>query len=122
MLRIENGCDFYLEVKAKYARSCYGMSLEELVCTWDPVRSTLLPSEEASAHVPRDDAIQQAAIQAAQAAAGVAGPGVEKEMSIPKEVWRLVDAIWTGGGVAENDIFVVGADPGSLWCRFVESF
>ena len=25
VLRIENGCDFYLEVKAGYARSCYGI-------------------------------------------------------------------------------------------------
>lgn len=119
VLRIENGCDFYLEVKANYARSCYGMSLEELVCTWDPVRTTLLPYEESTTHIPREESIQHANQLAAHAAAGVAAP--DKEMSIPKEVWRLVDALWTGGGVAENDIFVVGADPGKIIIFFLDN-
>lgn len=116
VLRIENGCDFYLEVKANYARSCYGMSLEELVCTWDPVRNTNLPSAEPgpeNLHIPREEAVNQANQQAAAAATGGLEVGAGKEMSIPKEVWRLVDALWTGGGVTENDLFVVGADPGA---------
>jgi phosphatidylinositol-bisphosphatase len=119
VLRIENGSDFYLEVKAQYARSCYGMSLEELVCTWDPVRSTLLPSEDRESgreqiHVPRDESVSQAAEEAAAAGTGAPAPGPGKEMSIPKEVWRIVDALWTNGGVTENDIFVVGADPSEV--------
>lgn len=65
-------------------------------------------------HVPRDDAVNAASQHSLSAASGVVPPGVGREMSIPKEIWRLVDGIWTGGGISENDLFIVGADPGKI--------
>ena len=43
VLRVENGRDFYLSASATYARSCFGMSLEQLVCTHAPVRGNPNP-------------------------------------------------------------------------------
>jgi hypothetical protein len=45
VLRVEKSVDFYVAVSAKYSRSCYGMSLQELVHTLQPVATTLLPVE-----------------------------------------------------------------------------
>lgn len=64
------------------------------------------------AHIPQEEAVNQASQEASKAAMGTARAGGDKEMSIPKEVWRIVDALWTSGGATENDIFVVSADPG----------
>ncbi len=41
VLRNENGNEHYICVTASYLRSCYGMSLEELTKTHEPVRATL---------------------------------------------------------------------------------
>ena len=38
VLRVENGRDFYLSASATYARSCFGMSIDQLVCSYSPVR------------------------------------------------------------------------------------
>lgn len=46
VLRVEKSVDFYVAVSAKYERSCYGMSLQELVHTLEPVASTVLPVEK----------------------------------------------------------------------------
>jgi len=47
ILRLENGRDFYLSVQGDYARSCFGMSLEELTTCYDPgeyhVMSSIVP-------------------------------------------------------------------------------
>ena len=39
ILRLENGRDYYITVKATYARSCFGMNLDELVLYKDPIRT-----------------------------------------------------------------------------------
>jgi hypothetical protein len=48
VLRVEKSVDFYVAVSAKYERSCYGMSLQELVHTLQPVASTQLPVQKFS--------------------------------------------------------------------------
>ena len=32
-------------------------------------------------------------------------------LSIPKELWRLVDVLWSGDALREKDLFVMDADP-----------
>jgi phosphatidylinositol-bisphosphatase len=46
ILRLENGQDFFLSIQGHYARSCFGMSLEELNNAHDPVRALPLPTKE----------------------------------------------------------------------------
>ncbi len=87
VLRVENCNDYFASVSASYMRSCYGMSLEELVHTLEPVYSTKLPALEFP------DAIQNF---------NQSTP----KLAIPKELWRLVDALWTGDGIREKDVSV----------------
>jgi len=88
VLRLEKAKDIYLHVTAEYERSCYGVSLEELVSTLQPIRSTLIPSNYQT-----------------HAEVGDAAPSSEAKQSIPKELWRLVDALWSGGALKEKDLF-----------------
>lgn len=42
---------------------------------------------------------------------GSGSSGVAPLMSLPKELWRLVDALWMGDALREKDLFAVDADP-----------
>jgi phosphatidylinositol-bisphosphatase len=100
---VENGKDFFVDLNADFQRSCYGMSLEELVRTPGPVRQTRLPGIE----TPADDVTH--------------GHHASGRMNIPKELWRLVDALWSasanGGDVQtllDHDVFGGYAVPDEL--------
>lgn len=84
ILRLENGRDYYITVKANYARSCFGMSVDELVMYSDPVRTIPL------------DPIKRAEKIGSKAASA---------LCVPKELWRTIDAIYEKG-LHELDIFV----------------
>ena len=87
ILRLENGRDYYITVRADYARSCYGMTIDELVMYADPIRSIPL------------DPIKRAEkydINPTQA------------LCIPKELWRLVDAVYEKGLQQPNLFFTPG--------------
>ena len=84
ILRLENGRDYYLTVKAIFARSCFGMDVHELVLYSDPIRTIPLdPIERAK----KMDASQKTAL------------------CVPKELWRIIDAIYEKG-LEEPHIFV----------------
>ena len=99
VLRIENSKDFYIPVTTDYQRSCYGMSLEELVYTHEPVRNTRLPGS-----------LQQWEDVSTN---GIPQP-TSTRLSIPKELWRLVDALWSSGAVREKDLFSTHVDPADV--------
>lgn len=101
VLRIENGKDFFIVIKASFARSCFGMSLAQLVCATAPVRTIPLPSSTSAS-------------SSSTTAAGT-GAGAGGHMSIPKELWRLVDALWQGG-MREKDLFSSTADQSEVRC------
>ena len=42
ILRLENGRDYYISVTGKYARSCFGMPVDELVLYTAPIREVPL--------------------------------------------------------------------------------
>lgn len=88
ILRLENGRDYYITVKAAYARSCFGMSVDELVLYSDPIRNVPL------------DPIKRAEKY---------DPSPANALCVPKELWRLIDAIYEKG-LQEPDLFV---DPGN---------
>lgn len=81
--------DHYVSVMASYERSCFGMALEELVATAQPVATTALPT----LHLVDATETSQRVVSAAN------------KMSIPKELWRLLDALWSGGALREKDLF-----------------
>jgi len=90
ILRLENGRDFYVTVRADYARSCFGMGLEELVTYAEPIRTVPLDSVKRVEHHTPDR------VAASRSAA----------LCIPKELWRIVDAIYSKG-IGERDIFLL---------------
>lgn len=83
ILRLENGRDYYITVKAKYARSCFGMSVDELVMYADPIRNVPL------------DPVKRVELY-----------GVDQSVAlcVPKELWRIVDAIY-GKGLNQKELF-----------------
>ena len=99
VLRIENGFDFNIGISGSYDRSCIGMSLDELVRTLGPVRGTKIPVtfEKAVQFYSEDFRSECEAARAAGAEAPM--------MQIPKEIWRLVDALFSGGALRQKDLF-----------------
>ena len=84
ILRLENGRDYYITVKANYARSCFGMSVDELVKYAEPIRDVPLdPILRAEKHDPSNPSAA---------------------LCVPKELWRIVDAIYEKG-LHERDLF-----------------
>eukprot|EP01041_Mallomonas_annulata_P011585 gene11585-24229_t len=93
VLRIENGVEHYITLNGTYARSCYGMSLMELMCTLQPVRNT--PSPEA--RKTSSDKLSRSIST------------TQPDLSIPKEIWRLVDALYRDG-MQTADLFIAEGD------------
>jgi phosphatidylinositol-bisphosphatase len=89
ILRLENGRDYYITVKATYARSCFGMSVDELILYKDPVRT-----------VPLDPVLRADKYEA----------NPSTTLCVPKELWRLIDAIYEKG-LREPDLFVAPGIP-----------
>lgn len=75
ILRLEGGRDYYITVKASYARSCFGMSLEELVLYTKPIRSVPLDPIKKIENLDQENRAGTTAL------------------CVPKELWRIVDAI-----------------------------
>lgn len=108
ILRLEKGRDYYITVRASYARSCFGMSMDELVLHSEPVR--IIPID------PIERAKQIA----------VSPPTA---LCVPKELWRVIDAIYEKGidvphlfvevGVAEETVLIrESLDTGSPFGQF----
>lgn len=85
ILRLEGGRDYYITVRATYARSCFGMSVDELVLYSEPIRTVPL------------DPIQRAAT--------IGDMSATSALCVPKELWRLVDAVHQKG-LATPGIFI----------------
>lgn len=87
ILRLENGRDYYLSVRASFARSCFGMSLEELVLHSQPIRSIPIDPIERSKQCESASSSPYASL------------------CVPKELWRVVDAIFEKG-ISQPHLFV----------------
>jgi inositol polyphosphate 5-phosphatase INPP5B/F len=96
VLRIERSFDQFADIKADYERSCYGMSLEELVQITQPVSEVPFPTVHPDFFLPSGQE---------------RGPGKipsgndPTPLSVPKELWRLIDALWSSNALKEKDLF-----------------
>jgi inositol polyphosphate 5-phosphatase INPP5B/F len=79
ILRLENGRDYYITIHAEYARSCFGMALDELILYTDAIRT-----------IPVDPIERAKKVESMQNAGGTA-------LCVPKELWRMLDAIYEKG-------------------------
>jgi len=96
ILRLENGRDYYITVKGTYARSCFGMSPDELVLYKDPIRTIPLDAIERAMHFPNESEISPS-----------------NALCIPKELWRIVDAIYEKG-LQTPDLFSAPGNPADV--------
>ena len=96
ILRVEKSVDYHVHVKAEYERSCFGMSLEDLVQLLEPVSNLPYPA------VTPDGFIDA---PATMTATSDPSNSTESKLSIPKELWRLIDALWAGNALKEKDLF-----------------
>ncbi len=110
MLRLENGLDSYIPISATYLRSCFGMTLEQLVHSTTPVRFSSLPAYVNRNEILRDNGVS-AEIQMVQAIQSAAASPAPVAMLLPPEVWRLVDALWSGHAMREKDLFALPGVP-----------
>jgi inositol polyphosphate 5-phosphatase INPP5B/F len=94
VVRVERAKDVYLAISAEFERSCYGVSLDELIFTTEPMRYTSFPALIS----PTSDA-------ASQPPASPSSNSAALKQAVPKELWRLIDALWTGGALREKDLF-----------------
>lgn len=102
ILRLENGQDFFLSVGGTYARSAFGMDLEDLVSCHGPVRFLPLTAAKWSQFQSSTSTADKPHLPPTS----VGGP----TLSVPKELWRLVDALYRRG-LTEKDLFI---QPGVL--------
>jgi phosphatidylinositol-bisphosphatase len=93
ILRLENGRDYYISVSGRYARSCFGMSVDELVLYTDPIRE-----------VPLDPILRAEKYDINAKAA----------TCVPKELWRIIDAIYERG-LDERDLFAAAGDSDEVY-------
>jgi inositol polyphosphate 5-phosphatase INPP5B/F len=96
ILRLENGRDYYITVKGTYARSCFGMNVDELVLYKDPIRTIPLDAIEKAQHFPNENEISPS-----------------NALCIPKELWRIVDAIYEKG-LQTPDLFSIPGNPSEV--------
>jgi len=107
VLRVENGTDSFITVHADYARSCYGMSLSELMCTLKPIRYTLSPTDRKTGETEKNTVNSNVSSSSLSLS-------LSPELGVPKEVWRLVDHLFRGG-MEEPDLFIVGGETGEMF-------
>ena len=108
VLSLESGHDFFVPVTASYKRSYMGMSLEALVNAHGPVRELPLPA------VVRHEELLQDNGKAAELAQRQEKHISKPPLSLPKEIWRLVDALVSGDALREKDLFAAPAVPEEL--------
>jgi len=114
ILRLENGQDFFLSVNGTYARSAFGMGLEELTNCYASVRSLPLPAAGWSPST--SAAAATAAASSSSSSKQALGPPTSAggpALSVPKELWRLIDALYRRG-LTEKDLFILPGTPGEV--------
>lgn len=113
ILRIEKCLDQYIEVAATYERSCFGVSLDELVGILVPVATTPLPADNPEFYLNQPITNRNEGSTGEPPVASTSNTASNTtvtKLSIPKELWRLIDALWSGHGLKEKDIFNTVAD------------
>mmetsp|Transcript_32528 Transcript_32528/g.78943 ORF Transcript_32528/g.78943 Transcript_32528/m.78943 type:complete len:811 (+) Transcript_32528:49-2481(+) len=93
ILRLENGREYYVSIKGTFARSCFGMSLDQLVLYKDPIRTIALDAIQRAEQFPNENEVSPS-----------------NALCIPKELWRLVDAMYEKG-LSTPDLFTNHGNP-----------
>lgn len=99
VLHLKGGKDFFITVSGSYVLSCFGSSIEVLVRMFSPIR------EVDTAEL----------IQIEKATYGSSSENKERPLDVPKELWRLIDHLFTNG-LDQDELFQTAG----LGCEFNE--
>lgn len=77
ILHLENGKDFFLLVDGSYSPTCFAMDLERLMRMSKPVRVAVA---EANGRADKVELVDE-----------------DSQLSVPKELFRVVDFLWLHG-------------------------
>ncbi|EGC34737.1 inositol 5-phosphatase 4 [Dictyostelium purpureum] len=75
ILHLENGKDYFISISGNFQRTCFGNTLENLVRYPHPIRNNIPIPQE------------------------------QKKLSIPKELWKIIDYIYNNG-LKEEGLFI----------------
>jgi len=89
ILKLENGRDFFIPINLSYLSSCFGCSLEYLATSLKPIRDVGKTDDD-------EEKVED-----------VTTPS---NLSIPKELWRMVDDLYQRG-MRFKDIFISTGHP-----------
>jgi len=112
IFRLIDGRDYFVSVTGDYLKSCMGASLQYLVTIpTTPIRfasqSTITSSSSSSSSLSLSWSQQQ------QRQGSQSGKGSNKRLSMPKELWRIVDFIFKRG-MDEPGLFVTQGNPNQI--------
>ncbi|RUS19167.1 Endonuclease/exonuclease/phosphatase [Endogone sp. FLAS-F59071] len=93
ILHLENGKDFFLLVDGSYSPTCFAMDLERLVRMSKPVRAAVA---EANGRPDKVELVDE-----------------DSQLSVPKELFRVVDFLWLHG-LNVDSLFLVSGDQSTI--------
>ncbi|TDH74218.1 hypothetical protein CCR75_001459 [Bremia lactucae] len=113
ILRVENGRDYFLVVSGQYAKSCFGSSLEQLVSCSEPIRYAKFPAPRSpvasvfSVWVGGAAGVNANSLVASRPLENISTTSIlsNDALKVPKELWRMVNDIYTCS-MLEKNLFV----------------
>jgi inositol polyphosphate 5-phosphatase INPP5B/F len=73
IIHVEDGNDYQIQIGGNFLKSCYGNSLSQLICYYEPVRKLSIEKVE------------------------LVLSGKLQKLKIPKELWRIIDYLYKHG-------------------------
>eukprot|EP00948_MAST-09A_sp_MAST-9A-sp1_P000992 g992.t1 len=95
ILRLEHGRDYFIAVSGNYLKSCFGCSLTFLCRSPGPIRD--IPNLGTALGSKKGGSTENKGVQVVSTSA--------QALSIPKEIWRVVDAIYQSKAMLVPGIF-----------------
>ncbi|KAL6061671.1 phosphoinositide 5-phosphatase [Balamuthia mandrillaris] len=99
VMHLEKGKDYFIDVTGNFLPSSFGSSLEHLICFAEPVRYA--------------EGYQSPAFSEKKRSKGLLTNLTEGLLSIPKELWRMVDYLYQNG-MDEEEIFLQAGIPSEM--------
>ncbi|KJE90099.1 inositol 5-phosphatase 4, variant 24 [Capsaspora owczarzaki ATCC 30864] len=119
ILHLENGKDYFVSITGNFLRTCFCTPLVTLVNTLRPVRDLTQPAAASSSSdrrtksQPPQPNLIDFGESASTPAAPTSKPEEPKKLHIPKELWRMVDFLFTYG-LDEDNLFATSGNEQSM--------
>jgi len=113
ILRLERGRDFFISISGNYAPSSFGMQLEELSVNPEPIRS-IKEKDAESVSSESTKTTETSRAERRDAGDGELASVRKQQLQIPKEIWRLCDALYTNHLLGTEGLFIKSGIPSEM--------